>query len=509
MSTQISKRCQTVGAHALCLAVVLLSGCVTIIQPPNGANTGSTVVSEVGFRSQVCVNTFRAELDGNVVTQQFSPQPPAATRPQATFSGLAAGSHTLTASAETLQYWFLFPYCGQGSDTVTFTVTGPPPPPIPPPSSVSSLTPTSGIVGILVSVGGAGFAASHAISFSNRSVATTFISSTELQFRVPQQPVGSHNVAVAGVGPQSFSLTAGTLSVSPSPISLLYGSNVTLSVTLPLAAPPGGVDLTVMATSAGIIQLAGQGRLNYSQGASNDTVLITPQDVGSATITISGDGYTTASIPFTVSLGTPQCGVRARAQGGVEFVNPPGSNNVVSSLPSTQAAGRIETAPGGARAVVQYLNGIAFVDLVNCTSLGSFQSSTIPLNNFAFSSNGRFFAADWFHATQNDGLVAYKLVDGSQLFSRNTTSNSLNVLIAGDSTGDFAFWVTSTNTPQGAQPQLSIHALSGAPASCFVGNVPSNNMTISMSGGVATIQFMGIFPQQTWRVQANNCNVLP
>ncbi len=463
------------------LSLDISSPVIVTLNIPNGAppNFDVTIQSNspnVTINNQQSV-TISVPL--NATSQTFTVQ------------GTQAGTYMLTAS---------FP--GYQSAMMPVTVN---------PPAVTALSPTSGPVGMQVSVTGTGFAPSHSVSFAGSNVSTTFVSATEVQFKVPQHSVGAHPVTVAGgVGSQAFTLTAGALTVSPVPLDMLIGADIPLTVSLPLAAPPGDVDLIATATPTGVIQLAGQGQLSYSRGSFNDTVLITPQDIGSGTITVSGDGYTTASVPFTVSFGTPQCGVRARAQGGVEFVSPPGSNNVVGFLSAPNVPGRIETAPGGARAVVQYSNGIAFVDLVNCDSLGNFQSSTIPLNNFAFSADGRFFVADWFHASQNDGLVAYNLVDGSQLFNPlTTTSNSLNVLIAGDSMGTFAFWVTSTNTPQGAQPQLSIHALNGAPTSCFVGNVPSNNLTVSMSGGVATIQFLGISPPQTWRVQANNCSLLP
>ena len=105
---------------------ILLIGCVSIVAPPEQfVSPTDTVQAEVGFRSQVCAGSFEASLDGVDVTAQFSPQPPAATRPQATFSNLAVGSHTLTVSAETLQYWLLIPFCSGASDTVTFSVAGP------------------------------------------------------------------------------------------------------------------------------------------------------------------------------------------------------------------------------------------------------------------------------------------------------------------------------------------------------------------------------------------------
>lgn len=128
MSVQ-RKRRQTLGIYGLLLASFALASCVMITRPPDGfVSPTGTVEAEVGFRSQMCLGTFSATLDGRDVTQDFNPQPPAATLPKATFSGLTPRSHTVTVSAETLQYWFLFPYCGSGSDSVTFTVAAPPQP---------------------------------------------------------------------------------------------------------------------------------------------------------------------------------------------------------------------------------------------------------------------------------------------------------------------------------------------------------------------------------------------
>ncbi len=115
-----------VVVRASSLTFFLLAGCVTITQPQDGAATSrnlagvSSVTAEVSFRSQLCAGTFNATLDGNNVTAQFSPS--GAQLQQATFANLAPGLHTLTASADTLQYWILFPYCGSGTDTANFCV---------------------------------------------------------------------------------------------------------------------------------------------------------------------------------------------------------------------------------------------------------------------------------------------------------------------------------------------------------------------------------------------------
>src|SRR5262245_28307777 len=114
-----------VFVHASFLTILLLTGCVTIIQPKNMATTrSSSVKAEVSFRSQVCAGTFNAVLDGNNVTGQFS-QLPGSQVQQATLTNLAFGRHTLIASADTLQFWFLIPYCGGSSDTVNFCVAAP------------------------------------------------------------------------------------------------------------------------------------------------------------------------------------------------------------------------------------------------------------------------------------------------------------------------------------------------------------------------------------------------
>lgn len=127
MKTAVRRRDTRSAPYGILAALLLLSGCVSILQPPdNHVSATGTVTAEIGFRSQYCAGTFRVTLDNNDVTSQFNPQPPAATTPQATFQGLMPGQHTLSVSAETLQYWILIPYCGAGSDSVTFTVAAPP-----------------------------------------------------------------------------------------------------------------------------------------------------------------------------------------------------------------------------------------------------------------------------------------------------------------------------------------------------------------------------------------------
>ncbi len=459
---------------------------------PNPVNSGGLVALRVTIRS-LFRTTYAWDVDcpnlpnNGHLTDSTSPNP------QWTAPNNLTGLQQLCVITVDVNW-------GLGNDTKSYNQSINPAPP-----SLNFITPTDGIVGTLVRVNGSSFSNNHSVRFNNRSVFTTFVNSSELQFHVPQNPAGNYDISVEGAGTQSFSLIEGLPNVSPSPLNILYDTNVVAEISLPLAAPPGGVDLTSEATPSGIIELSNRGRLNFSEGDLTDRVSLVPQCVGSGSFTTSGEGYTTTSTPFSVTFAPPNCGVRARPQGGVLLTDISDPNRIINNIPASEVPGRIQRDPTGARAVLQYLSGIAFVDLVNCSSLGGFHSVGIPPLIFTFSSNGGIFAADWQHTTENDGFMAFNLCDGSFLFNETTTSTSQNLLIKGDSTGTFFFWVTSRNTSQGSKIDLGIFDLSGT-RRCFEQNVPSNNFTISMSGGTAMLEFIGIYPSVTWNYEINHCS---
>lgn len=98
----------------------LVSSCVSIIEPPKGANVVNPVVAKVKV-GNACGDPFQVLLDGADVTSQFSPSSPSSTTSQATFPALSSGPHTLTASAG-VEHWFLVTYCSRASATSTFKV---------------------------------------------------------------------------------------------------------------------------------------------------------------------------------------------------------------------------------------------------------------------------------------------------------------------------------------------------------------------------------------------------
>lgn len=209
-------------AGSLFLACSFLSACVQIVQPTNGQSfpfPPGPIQTQVGFRAQVCVNTFQATLDGNDVTQQFSPQPPAATLPQATFANLASGSHTLSVSVQTLQYWFLIPYCGSASDSVTFVIQSPPLPKL----SFSPAGPLAISAGASSSVKVTTTPApanATSISLTVSSASVTAPGSTSIAGGQTSSPSFSVNGVIGGsatVTAASTGFQSGTLSVTVQP----------------------------------------------------------------------------------------------------------------------------------------------------------------------------------------------------------------------------------------------------------------------------------------------------
>ncbi|WP_157604275.1 hypothetical protein [Rhizobacter sp. Root1221] len=98
----------------------LIASCVSITEPPKSGNVLDPVVAKVKV-GNACGASFHALLDGVDVTSQFSPASPSSVVTEASFSGLASGMHTLTASAG-VQHWLFFSYCATASDTTTFNV---------------------------------------------------------------------------------------------------------------------------------------------------------------------------------------------------------------------------------------------------------------------------------------------------------------------------------------------------------------------------------------------------
>jgi len=91
-----------VGA-AVSVVGLTIAGCgtVAITSPTDGTSLSpaNPIVASISIGGAVCGASFQATLDGAAVTQQFSPQPPASSTPQASFR-VVPGDHLLKVSVQ-------------------------------------------------------------------------------------------------------------------------------------------------------------------------------------------------------------------------------------------------------------------------------------------------------------------------------------------------------------------------------------------------------------------------
>ncbi len=436
MNIQKPGNLQTAVALA---ASVLLAGCVSITRPPAAyVSPGSTVVAEVGFRSQVCSNTFAAKLDGTNVTSSFSPQPPATTMPQATFNNLSPGSHTLTVSAKTLQYWFLIPYCGDGSDSVSFTVLAPPAPSLgfAPAGPLTIDAGTSTNVRVTVSAAPASATAVNLTSGSSRIAAppsTTIAASTTSSplFAVTGQTGGSATLSATATGLQS-----GALNVNVRPV---LGS-----VTPATGAPGTAVTLSGAGYAAGAsVRFGGQATPTTFVSASQLTALVPPLAAGSTTVNVTVNGQASQNLNFQVlAPPAPAATVLFRTSGNdvQTFRFASGTLTLLDTDPAT--------IQGGTAVVGVAFNGLDHVVRTSADDVQSFNllaTNTLTLAGSATgtpSGTGAAIAAagNLLARASDIGLETYLLVNGAP--QRQVTSAITGTLsttgVAVDLRGNFA-----------------------------------------------------------------------
>ena len=92
---------RAVVAVASLTAAGCSGGTITITSPAEGSSLSPAggVAANVSIGGSTCGSSFQATMDGVVVTQQFSPQPPASATPHASFN-LVPGDHLLKVSVQ-------------------------------------------------------------------------------------------------------------------------------------------------------------------------------------------------------------------------------------------------------------------------------------------------------------------------------------------------------------------------------------------------------------------------
>lgn len=453
------------------VATALLAGCVTITRPPEGyVSPTSTVVAEVGFRSQVCSNTFDATLDGNNVTSSFSPQPPAATLPQATFSNLSPGSHTLTVSAKTLQYWFLIPYCGDGSDTVTFSVAAPPPPAL----GFSPAGPLTLDAGTSTNV-------RATVSPVQGNLTTVTLTPGSNRITAP----ASATIAANAASSSPFAVTGqvgGSAALSATAGGLQNGSlNVNVRPVLSSLSATSGTPGTTMAlTGAGYeagasVRFGGQATPTTFVSASQLTAQVPPLAAGPTNVSVNVNGQTSQTLTFQV-LAPPAPAATLLFRTSGQDVQTFSFANGAFSLLDTDAA----TIQGGTAVVGVAFNGLDHVVRTSAADVQSFNllaSNTLALAGSATGSpsgTGTAIAAagNLLVRAVDIGLETYLLVNGAP--QRQVTSAATGTLsatgVAVDLRGTFAVRAHSSG--------IDVYSVSNPTAPVLVG---------SATGGVSAV----------------------
>src|SRR5947199_7053090 len=193
---------------------------VTMTSPASGSTVkGPTPVSAtVLIVGSLTVQGVQFKLDGNNLGSEDTSAPYSVSWDTITAKN---GSHTLMAVARDLAnlQW--------SSNSVTVTVSNPP--------TITSFTPTSGLVGASVTINGTNFSGATAVRFNGTTANYAVNSSTVIQATVPANAT-SGSISVTTPGGTATSSSAFTVLYPPTitsftPTSGLVGASVTINGT--------------------------------------------------------------------------------------------------------------------------------------------------------------------------------------------------------------------------------------------------------------------------------------
>ena len=167
---------------------------------------------------------------------------------------------------------------------------------------VLSLDTNRGPVGARISVMGRGFTAQDTVTFDGTSARTVYDSPNSLSFFVPAVESGrNYKVEIAGANGTTivgtFRVDPTSLSVSPTELSLKRGETQTLTFTLPMPAPTGGLLLDVTTDAPDSVIMP---EVVVPAGSTTATVDVTGGKPGTGSLFLKGFGSGEISVPVTV-----------------------------------------------------------------------------------------------------------------------------------------------------------------------------------------------------------------
>ena len=364
---------------------------------------------------------------------------------------------------------------GVASNGVSFTVTVPAP-------SITSLSPTSGIVGTSVTITGANFGASQGSStvmFNGVSATPTSWGATSIAAPVPAGALtGNVVVTVGGVASNGVSFTVtnpGPSINSLNPTSGVVGTGVTISGAN-FGATQGSSTVTFNGTSATPTSWSATSIVApVPSGATTGNVVVTVGGVAS-----NGVSFTVTVPPPSISSLNPTSGLVGTSVTitGANFGASQGSSTVkfngVSATPTSWSAttiaapvpagattGNVVVTVGGAAS-----NGVSFTVTVPAPSITSLSPNSATLGTSVTMSGANFGATQGSSTVQFNGTSATPTTWSATSIvapvPAGATTGNVVVTVSGVASNGVSFTVTPDTTP----PVVTITA-------------PANNATVS------------------------------
>lgn len=164
---------------------------------------------------------------------------------------------------------------------------------------------------IEIMAAGRNFTSQSSIWINGQASPTEFISTTQLRARVTA-PMTSGDVQVSLRAPDptkpgeyltfdtlTLPVVSGQLLIQPKSLILTQGSSKDFSLTLPYQAPVGGVNLALVPSKVGVVNVPQS--LNIPEGLASVSFQVEGIEPGNAIITVSGNGLVSAQASVTVT----------------------------------------------------------------------------------------------------------------------------------------------------------------------------------------------------------------
>jgi len=364
---------------------------------------------------------------------------------------------------------------GMASNGVSFTVTVPAP-------SITSLNPTSGVLGTSVTITGANFGASQGtstVSFNGIGAAPTSWSATSIVAPVPAgATTGNVVVTVGGVASNGvgFTVTApGPSITSLNPSSGLAGASVTVTganfgatqgtSTVKfngISAPPTSWSATSIVAAVPTGATTGNVVVTVGGVASNGVSFTVTVPAPSITSVNPASGLVGASVTITgANFGATQGTSTVKFNGTAATPTSWSATSIVAAVPTGATTGNVVVTVGGVAS-----NGVSFTVTVPAPSITSLNPTSGLVGTSVAISGANFGATQGTSTVKFNGTTAtptgWSATSIAAQVPAGATSGNVVVTVGGVASNGVGFTVQTDTTP----PVVTITA-------------PASNATVS------------------------------